>query len=136
MTLTPARQRNAVSEGMALGLLMCGRDALLFNKLRIDLAFEGAWRSWTYRAKYSQVDTDLAKGLDAVWAMTRADASKQTRVLYWEQDGGQFRIHSRRSDWSQEDPDDIKFATELIDGEVPLAGWEEMAREFLARFER
>lgn len=91
MVLTPARQRNAVSEGMALGLLVCGRDALPFDKVRLDLAFEGALRSWVYRTRFPQVNTDLVKGLDGVWALTRADANKKVWVLYWEQDGGHFR---------------------------------------------
>jgi hypothetical protein len=44
MTITPSRQRNAVSEGMALGLLLCDRSSLPFDKFRVDLAFEGAWQ--------------------------------------------------------------------------------------------
>jgi hypothetical protein len=32
MTITPSRQRNAASEGMAIGLLMCGRNAIRFDK--------------------------------------------------------------------------------------------------------
>jgi hypothetical protein len=47
--LTSTQQRNAVSEGMALGLVMCQRDTLPFDKVGIDLAFTGAWRSWQYR---------------------------------------------------------------------------------------
>lgn len=136
MALTPARQRNAVSEGMALGLLMCGRDALPFDKLGLDLAFEDAWRDWAYRARFPQVNTDLAKGLDGVWAMTRVDASKQTWALYWAQDGNKFRIYARQADWAPDNPDDLQFAAGLISGDVPLTGWEEFAREFLTCFER
>ncbi len=50
--LTPARQRNAVSEGMALGLLLCGRSSVLHDKVRVDLAFEGAWRTWNYTPQF------------------------------------------------------------------------------------
>lgn len=136
MSLTSARQRNAVSEGMALGLLMCGHDSLPYDKLRLDLAFSGAWQSWTYRTRFPQVDTDLTKGLDGVRAMTRADADKQVTVLYWEQNGGTFRICVRQPDWTPDNPDDLDFAAKVIDGGVPLTGWEELAREFLTRFER
>jgi hypothetical protein len=66
MAPSPTRQGNAVSVGMALGLLMCGRDALPFDKLRLDFAFEGALQSWPYRARFPQVNTDLGKGLDGV----------------------------------------------------------------------
>lgn len=134
MAPTPTRQRNAVSVGMALGLLMCGRDALPFDKLRLDFAFEGAFQSWPYRARFPQVNTDLANGLDGVWALTRADAKKQVWVLHWEQEGSQFQICARQPDWTPDDPDDLDFATTSIDGDVPLTGWEDLAREFLRRF--
>jgi hypothetical protein len=136
MALTPTRQRNAVSEGIALGLLMCGHDSLPYDKFRLDLAFEGAWRSWTYRTRFRQVDTDLANGTDGVRAMTRADRDKHVMVLYWEQDGGTLRITARQPDWTKDDPDDLDFAVKEIDGDVPLTGWEKLARDFLALFER
>lgn len=136
MALTPARQRNGVSEGMALGLLMCGRDALPFDKVAVDLAFEGAWRSWPYRTKFPQVNTDLSNGSDGVWVMTRADADKRVHALYWEQDGRTISIHPRQPEWTPNDQDDVDYAVEVIDGDVPLTGWEELAREFLRRFER
>jgi len=44
MAITPARQRNAVSEGIALGLLMLDRNEIPFDKFRVDLAFEHAWK--------------------------------------------------------------------------------------------
>lgn len=42
MTLTPARQRNAVSEGFALGLLRNDRVELPKSKVDTDLAFSHA----------------------------------------------------------------------------------------------
>jgi hypothetical protein len=42
MAVTPSRQRNAVSEGVALGLVMCDRFTLPRDKVGIDLSFEGA----------------------------------------------------------------------------------------------
>ena len=54
------------------------RSTLRWDKVAIDLSFESAWRSWPYRHHFSQVDTDIRRGLDGVWAMTRADERKQT----------------------------------------------------------
>jgi hypothetical protein len=88
-----------------------------------------------YRTRFSQVNTDLTKGLDSVWAMTRADADKQVTVLYWKQDGATFQISTRQPDWTPDDPDDLDFAAKVIDGGVPLTGWEKLARDFLTRFE-
>lgn len=136
-TLTSARQRNAVSEGAALGLLMCGRAVLPFDKIGVDLAFEAAWRDWSYAAKFPQVNTDLKKGLDAVWALTRADADKQVWVLYWETQGNQLEICARQEDWSVDDPADIEHAVNMIGGGVvPAEGWKELAQKFLQNFDR
>jgi len=131
VALTPAQQRIAVSEGMALGLVICGRDVLPFDKARLDAAFEGAWRSWPHHGSFPQVTTDLADGEDGVWAMTGADSRKEVWALYWEQDGDELRIRARQPDWSPEDPADLTYAAEVIDGDVPVASWEVLAREFL-----
>jgi hypothetical protein len=136
MPLTPARQRNAVSEGTALGLLTSGRDSLPYDKVRIDLAFAGAWRSWSYRTQFPQVNTDLAKGLDSVHVMTRADVDKQVFALYWAQEGVFWHIRPRQPDWTPASTDDLDYALEMISGDVPLIGWQELAGQFLERFER
>jgi hypothetical protein len=77
--ITPARQRNAVSQGIALGFCMLERYEFKFDKMRVDLAFEHAWRDWPdgYKSQFPQVSTDLSKGTDAVWVMTHADERKQ-----------------------------------------------------------
>ena len=139
MALSPARQRNGVSEGMAFGLVMLNRNELPFtNKMRIDLAFERAWRDRPdrYKSQFKQVSTDLAKGKDAVWVMTDAEKTKRTAAFYWEWDGGTLSIYGRQTDWDGDDPDDIKFAVDVIDGDVPVEGWVMLAREFLNDFDR
>lgn len=51
MAITATRQRNAVSEGAALGLVMCGHFDIPSETWRVSLAFEGAWRAWEDRYK-------------------------------------------------------------------------------------
>lgn len=136
MRITPARQRNAVSEGTALGLVVAGRWALPYEKWKVDLAFEGAWRDWSYSGRFPQVGTDLAKGLDGVHAMTRADENKQVWVLYWDTRGRELAIHARQTDWDPADPADIEYALKVIDGDVPLDGWVDLAEGFLSKLER
>lgn len=134
MALTVARQRNAVSEGMAFGLLMCGRDELPFNKMAVDLSFAAAFRGWSYSSRFRQVGTDLSHGLDGYLAMTRADERKQVYNFYWDRDAGTLRIYTRNQwDDGEIDPDEV---AESIDGDVPANGWKELAEAFLARFER
>lgn len=131
MALTPAAQRNAVSEGMALGLVACGRDALCSDTDRVGPAFESAWRSWVHRVRFPQIERDLSDGDSGVSVLTRADKPKHAWALYWEQSGGEFRVQARQPDWSPDDVADLDYAATVIDGEVQLAGWEALAREFL-----
>jgi len=134
MAFTPARQRNAVSEGMALGLIMCDCGALPWDKVSIDLSFEGAWRSWQHRRRFPQVDTDIRQGLDGVWAMTRADERKHTFSLYWDTDGPEITVCPRPV-WSDGEVD-VDQAVKWIDGDVPADGWRELAGDFLERLKR
>lgn len=134
MAITPSRQRNAVSEGMALGLVMCDRFTLPWDKVAIDLSFEGAWRSWQYKHLFSQVDTDIRNGSDGTWVMTRADERKHTLNFYWDTSGREIAIYARSS-WADEVVD-VDQAADWIDGEVPAEGWEALASDFLRRFNK
>lgn len=77
MTMTPTRQQNAVSQGMAFGLLLCGRDSLPTNKVSVDLAFAGAWHSWPYARQFPKVDSDMRRFMEGYPVISRADAHKQ-----------------------------------------------------------
>ena len=132
--MTPARQRNAVSEGAALGLLLCGRAELPFDKINVDLAFAGAWRGWTYGDRFPQVNTDLTHGLDAYLALTHAEETRQVWAMFWVNEGNRLVIHTRDPDWSADNPG-LEHALSMIDGGVPRDGWVGFAESFLARFD-
>lgn len=119
---------------MALGLLMCDRESVAYDKPRVDLAFMGAWRSWGYRDRFPQVNTDLSKGSDGLRVMTRADQRKRAWNLYWETSEGDLAICARAT-WDGEDIDPTVVADQ-IDGDVPPAGWRALAEGFLERFDR
>ena len=74
---------------------MCDRSKLSFDKVLVDLSFEGAWRNWQYRDRFSQVSTDVRNGSDGVWVMTHADHQKQVRNLYWDTTGAAINICAR-----------------------------------------
>lgn len=131
MAITPARQRNAVSEGMALGLILSGHSSIPFNKLSVDLAFEGAFRDWRYADRFPQVRTDLRNGSDGVWVMTRATESKHVWVLFWDTSGRELHISARQQDWDPNDDNDVEYALNVIDGDVPREGWISLAQDFL-----
>jgi hypothetical protein len=136
--ITGARQRNAVSQGMALGLCVLNRYEFKFDKLRVDLAFERAWRAWpdSFKSKFLRVTTDLRNGTDAVWVMAHADERKQVTPLFWDWSSGTLTIHQRGNDWDSGDPGDVEYALSMVDGDVPLEGWIVLARTFLDDYDR
>ncbi|MBE7701240.1 hypothetical protein H9623_13135 [Oerskovia sp. Sa1BUA8] len=126
MKISAPRQRLAVSEGMALGLLMCGREHLDEPRWLVDLAFEDVFPRWAYSGDFSQVVTDLRNGTNGAIVMTRADARKKTFSLCWEPDGPELWIRSRAGDEVS-----VSMTTRMIDGDVPAEGWHELAEAFL-----
>ena len=134
MTQSATHQRNAVSEGMALGIAMCGRTELPWDKVGIDLAFSGAWREWPHSSNFPQVSTDLRNGSDPIWIMTRADFRKQVWNLYWDTSGPEIVIH-RRESWAEIELDHDEIA-HSIDEDVSAERWKELAEDFLSRLDR
>lgn len=132
---TPTRQRNAVSEGIALGLVALGRSRLDYDKIAVDLAFTAAWRSWTCSSRFSQVSTDLRNGTDGIWVMAHVNTARLARTVYWVVGDGELRITTDHSDWDPQDPDELTWAVSRIDDEVDLDGWINLSQTFLDRFD-
>jgi hypothetical protein len=132
MSLTDSQQRNGISEGLALGLVMCGVTQLDNDKMRIDFAFEHAWRNWGHTDGFPRIRTDLSgRGPDPIYIATHADAHKRVWNLYWERDGQSLVIRARER-W--QDGVVAEEAAESIDGELPAAAWESFARSFLESY--
>lgn len=131
--LTDSRQRNAVSEGLALGVLMCGTDRIGYAdvdgnfKIAADFAFLHAWRRWPHRNLFPRVarDTEL---IDPIWIAVHADERRQVS-LYWEQTSTGYVVR-QRGRWANGmvDPDD---AAASIDGGLEPAAWASLAQPFL-----
>lgn len=134
MKITVARQRNAVSEGIALGLLMCGRGSIPTNRFSVDLAFEDAWSAWPHRRMFPQVDTDVRNGLNGSIVMTRADERKQVLNLYWA-DGDREHVIHVRGYWPNNELDAAQVARS-IDGHLPATAWKELAADFLQHLDK
>lgn len=132
MKLTPSRQRNAVSEGFALGLLRNGHDKLPVNKPSTDLAFNHAWRSWEHSHLYGQISTDLRNGSDGTYVIAHARKNHGVIHFYWEIDQWPYSIVARHGIDSEDELDGI---AESIDGGLPLSAWKSLARHFLDRVE-
>jgi len=135
MTLTESRQRNAVSEGMALGLVLCGHESISESKASIDLSVVGAWRAWPYSAHFPRVDSQVQRFLDGTRVMTHAEESHQTWVFYWSRSWPPT-ICRRDPSWNAADPSDVEHAVNMIDGDVPADGWMRLAEDFWNRLVR
>lgn len=133
MKLTPTEQRNAVSQGIALGILACGYGSIEFNKVKVDLAFTSAFRDWPYQHHFPQVHTDLNRSFDGARVLSRAGERQHTSVLYWKSEGGSLDVHARQSNFDPEDSDDLKFAASVICDDVSLEGWKALAQDFIDR---
>ncbi|MFT9536220.1 hypothetical protein ACM0AX_23485 [Mycobacteroides abscessus subsp. abscessus] len=139
MTITAARQRNAVSGGVALGLWTLGHREIPNEKQRIDLAFHDVWRDWPaqHRDQFPRVSADLYAELAGSFVMTRADKGQKTSGLFfWEFTGPSFKIRCRTEDWDSDAPGDIARAVESLSGSVSITGWKTLAQAFLNRFYR
>lgn len=132
---TSARQRNAASEGIALGLVALGHSRLRHDKIAVDLAFTAAWGSWAHSSRFSQVSTDLRNGSDGIWVMTHVDTALRARTVYWVVGDGELRITTEHSDWDPQDPDELAWAVSRIDDEVDLDGWIDLGQAFLDHFD-
>lgn len=127
--LTPHHQRNAVSEGVAFGLVLCGVYSIDFEGTHItsvELGFENSWREWQHTTKFPQVATDLRNGSNAKYVMTHADYRKHTQCFYWQD----WVIHERPFLSHNEDMSEDKVAA-LIGGCVSVDGWKSLAMGIL-----
>jgi hypothetical protein len=106
------------------------------DKVKVDLAFAAAWRGWGYRDRFPQVSTDIGKGSDGLRALTRANPSKRVVGVHWTMEGHRHVIATRDPEWSVEDPADVQYAAEIIDGDVPIEGWVSLAEDLLRRLSR
>jgi hypothetical protein len=128
MTMTDAKQRNAVSEGIALGLLMWGSDHVeLRDAVTWDRAIEAAWWKWKYRDRLLRVSTDIRQRRNGLQVATRGRERNRVYNLYWERDCGSWFVR-RRPPWD-EDPPDFEMMASDIPGGVPADGWMELAKE-------
>ncbi|MFC7485666.1 hypothetical protein ACOCJ7_04000 [Knoellia sp. CPCC 206453] len=130
MTLSWTAQRNAVSEGIALGLVVCGCSYLPDLHERVDLAFARAWWSWAHHGEFPRVDCDVGRGFDGEHVITRGTRKRATSTLFWERQG-QLTIVARREGFNGNDPADAMSAAEAIGTDIPLEAWVDLAQGFL-----
>lgn len=120
-----------MSQGLALGLVMNDVWSLPHDsKMRVEFAFEHAWRAWPHRHKFDTIRLGRKPSVDTILQMTHADKRKQVPYLYWDKDGYEDVICTRNGT----DPNDldVEGVALSIDESVPAAAWRDLAAGFLA----
>lgn len=129
---TPTQQRNAVSQGVGLGLLLNGRSSIPYAKMHIDLTFAASWRDWSHRSHFPAVSSKLRNGLDPIHIVTFARQRSSTFFCYWKTEGSALDVALRDPDWTTA-TEDVSFAASMIDEDVPADAWRELARPLIAQ---
>lgn len=127
--LTRTRQRNAVSEGFAFGLLQCGYSSIDFPQIHmtsVNTRLEDAWYEWAHRETFPQVSTDLRNGSNAELVFTEADSRKGTWCYYWED----FQVFERPQIEGRQDVT-LEEVADMIDGDLSAKAWKQLAIIFL-----
>lgn len=124
MTLSKAMQETAVGEGLALGCVALGVDAIEGSKMDLELAFRHAWRAWPCRSTFPQVHADAERD-DLLRILNKSEGRRSAHLSGW---ASQWPFVPYVAEaWTVED------VAEILQGStgVPFAGWIELARSFV-----
>jgi hypothetical protein len=119
-------RENQFSEGVALGLLMAGFDALPQDKVGIELAFRSVWRSWPHARQFPFVGS--RSRADELYQMTDAGRRHRTHYLYWE---GNAVVHRIADPRRRPTADEI---AESIGSGVPAEEWMSLMGATMRRY--
>lgn len=125
-TMTKARQETAVGEGLAVGVLALGIEAVTSSKMSVEFAFRRAWRDWPPRSRFPQVRADVERD-SIVRILHDSENRRGSYVAFWTFGGPEY-VPVLRQDWSIEECGDA-----VAEGSgVPFAQWVELAEAFVA----
>jgi hypothetical protein len=131
MVHTKPAQESYVTAGLALALIARGVTTIEKDKVRFELACEGAWRHWSHASTFPAIARRT--GPDAYYQVVD-DHSRRLRYLpvaaFYDGDNG-HRVAIRRSDDTLDD-----CIEELVsDSGVPWDDWQTLADDFISRYE-
>jgi hypothetical protein len=121
-----AQQERAVGEGLAVGCLSIGVEAIRAQKMTVELAFRHAWRNWSYASQFPTVHASAER--DDLMRILRDSAGRRSSIVA-EWDCGRELRPGLRSDWEVVEA----AATLESDTGVPLHGWEELTNTWTER---
>lgn len=123
--MSKARQQKIVGEGLAVGVLALGVEAVTSNKQAVESAFIRAWRDWSCNSRFPQVQASVPRN-DILGIMHRSSNRSGMITADWSSD--REHVPSLRVDWPLEE------AGEAVGEEarVTHAQWVDLARAFIA----
>ncbi|WP_219419991.1 hypothetical protein [Pseudonocardia nigra] len=124
--LSKAQQQKIVGEGLAVGVLALGVEALTSNKASVEFAFRRAWRDWSGRAQFPQVRAEASR-CDIVGILHRSANRRGPVIAHWTSDGPEY-VPALCFDWPVEEAGDA--VTEELG--VSYAQWVHLAEAFVA----
>jgi hypothetical protein len=80
--LNRTAQHKIVGEGLAVGLLALGVEAVTINGPVVEAAFRNAWRSWAQRDRFPLVHVDAGRS-DILSILQSSGRRKGVRVAEW-----------------------------------------------------
>lgn len=124
ITLSKAMQETAVGEGLALGCVALGVDAIGGSKIDLEFAFRHAWRAWPYRSTFPVVHADADRD-DLLRILNKSEGRRSAHLSGW---ASQWPFVPYVAEtWTVEDVAEILQSSTG----VPFAGWIELARTFV-----
>jgi len=125
--MSKARQQKIVGEGLAVGVLSLGVEAVTSNKQAVEFAFRRAWRGWSCNSLFPQIHASVVRN-DIVGIMHRS--SNRSGMITADWTSGREHVPTLREAWP------IEEAGEAVGEEagVSHAQWVDLARAFIAEF--
>lgn len=124
-SMTGVQQQKAVGQGLALGALMLGVQAVNGDKGTLESDFRRAWRDWAYSAFFSAVRADVARN-DLLRVLHDSSRRRGVVLAYWE-GAWPFVPTLTVGEWTADEVADI------IDERIPASGWADLVSHWLSR---
>jgi hypothetical protein len=120
--VSKATEQAQFSDGLALGALMLGVEAINGNKTTLELDFRAAWRDWPHRSHYPSIKAGPAYD-DLFSVMSRSATRSSHHIAEWET--WPF-VPTLLFDWTDEE------LADSINDAIPAAAWRALVRDWLS----
>lgn len=123
---TKTVQQVEIGDGLALGLLACGIDAIPGAKMAVELAFRRAWRRWSCASSYPQLQ--VGPSFDDIYVQIIRRHGRRRRITYadWANEPPYLVPSVAMESWTLEDALDALSET----SGVPAVAWIELSTHF------